>query len=950
MSADDKIINEILFLPERFGKDIHPFYLLTIDKNSKQVQFKKQILTAALVRKVFKNVSDSQLKALLNIAKENFSEGIQNGFQRALFKSFNKDLQKVYEKVAINYTHNIMHGILNDMPGLRLYHQTKNPNTGNPTYSVAHFSSEKINLEFEVKRTSTNHLKLLTFFNIKGNLIPLDACQVNACYLWFDNCYYTIPISITESLRWLKCGIVEKFKNKDSYFYEQIVKKLERDYPIKRDGIFEEQVVETTPKNCVYLSELGDSMLMISPRWHYEEIYVELPFASQQVINRNGIHYLVKRDQEVEDAFFKYLQSLHPNFQKQHNFFYLSFKDAKKQNWFLKTFHKLLEDEIEILGMELLSHFRYSTEQAVSNFEIVEETKTAVKARFETFFGKEKIKISDIQKILASDQNNILLKDNTIGVFQQEWLDSYSILLKHGRVNQDQLVFSKFLGFSIESPKLREKLQLTIPEEWKEKWEQWKNEEKIYEQPALLNASLRSYQHKGFEWMNLLSEIGAGACLADDMGLGKTVQTLAVICQLIAQKPDAKIMIVCPLTLVFNWESEIKKFTDGIKSYVYNGINRSLNNFGIDDYSILICTYGTVRNDIDQLKTINWDLVVADESQNIKNMSSLSARAILELDANLRIALSGTPILNNTKELYSQMEFLVPGLLGSYEHFKKDYAIPIDKFGEKNKLELLQKIISPFFLKRSKEQVATDLPQKTTSVLWCEMNEVQREAYENIKSQVGKSVFLGIEKSGIGGHKLGILQAILKLRQVCAAPQLIEESDDITDSIKLEVLMEQILNLGDKKTLIFSQFKGMLQIVANKLESEGIEYFKLTGETPLNKRKEMVEQFQEVESDTNIFLISLKAGNAGLNLTAAEYVFLIDPWWNDAVEQQAIDRTHRIGQTKNVFAYKLLCRDTIEEKILLLQQRKAALADDLVQSQDGFVKDLSIEDVTYLFS
>ncbi|MCW3124565.1 MAG: box helicase, partial [Bacteroidetes bacterium] len=283
--------------------------------------------------------------------------------------------------------------------------------------------------------------------------------------------------------------------------------------------------------------------------------------------------------------------------------------------------------------------------------------------------------------------------------------------------------------------------------------------------------------------------------------------------------------------------------------------------------------------------------------------------------------------------------------------FKREYAIPIDRDMSVEKTNALQKVTAPFVLRRTKKQVAADLPDKTETILWCQMDDAQREAYETIKNQIKSSVFLNIEREGFSKAKFSILQGIMKLRQICCAPSLLKDEEiTTTESIKLEMLMQELKNnVQGSKSLVFSQYLGMLGMVAKECEAQQIPYLHFDGSTPLAQRAEMVARFQDEEAPEKVFLISLKAGNAGLNLTAAEYVFLMDPWWNNAVEQQAIDRTHRIGQTKNIFAYKLICRDTIEERIIELQQRKKQLSEELVSEEDGFVKQLSEEDITFLF-
>ena len=309
--------------------------------------------------------------------------------------------------------------------------------------------------------------------------------------------------------------------------------------------------------------------------------------------------------------------------------------------------------------------------------------------------------------------------------------------------------------------------------------------------------------------------------------------------------------------------------------------------------------------------------------------------------------------MNNTFDLYSQLNYSLPGLFGTREFFKREYADAIDRYGDEYKIKALQRLTAPFILRRTKEQVAKDLPEKTESVLWCEMGPRQQELYNEVKDQIRARLLGDIQTNGLGKSKLAVLQGLLKLRQICNDPQLLplEEQQGCTESTKTEMLLEELSNLlGRHRVLVFSQFSSMLQLLARTCEKKGISFYLLDGQTPAEKRMQMVNNFQENADAPSLFFISLKAGNTGLTLTAADYVFLFDPWWNTAVEQQAIDRTYRIGQTKNVFSYKLICKNTIEEKIIELQKRKKQLAEELVSEDEGFVKALSEEDIAYLFS
>ncbi|MCC6571103.1 MAG: DEAD/DEAH box helicase, partial [Chitinophagales bacterium] len=474
----------------------------------------------------------------------------------------------------------------------------------------------------------------------------------------------------------------------------------------------------------------------------------------------------------------------------------------------------------------------------------------------------------------------------------------------------------------------------------------------LYPVPATLKASLRPYQQKGYEWMRLLSEIGAGACLADDMGLGKTLQTIAFLTAQQELHPDTLFLVTCPASLVYNWQQELEKFAPSLPSYIHYGAQRNIERFMQGNYKVCITPYSTLRVDIDKINMLPWNTVVMDESHHIKNLSAQITKAIYTLQIPHKIALSGTPIMNNTFDLYAQLNFLLPNVLGGQEFFRKEYALPIDRNKNKEKMEALQRLIHPFVLRRTKKQVATDLPEKTELVLWCEMSEEQQEAYEAVKSRIRKSIFLNIQQDGLSKSKLNILQGIIKLRQLCCSPSLLaDEEIRTTASVKLDVLMDELRNnLQNNKVLIFSQFKEMLHLIAQACRKEQMAYYHFDGDTAIEDRLKMVNEFQQEDNAVNIFLMSLKTGNAGLNLTAADYVFLVDPWWNSAIQQQAIDRTHRIGQTKNVFAYKMICKNTIEEKIIEMQLRKQTVSDSIITEDENFVKNLSQEDINYLFA
>jgi non-specific serine/threonine protein kinase len=402
---------------------------------------------------------------------------------------------------------------------------------------------------------------------------------------------------------------------------------------------------------------------------------------------------------------------------------------------------------------------------------------------------------------------------------------------------------------------------------------------------------------------------------------------------------------------MYNWQNEIGKFTPNISFYVHHGAGRSRDALASNEADVIITTYGTLRSDIKQFVEVAFDYVVLDESQAIKNPNSKVTKAAGLLKATNRLCLSGTPLQNNTFDIYAQMNFLNPGMLGSVEFFKQEFSIPIDKFGEKEQTDHLRKLLYPFMLRRTKEQVAKDLPEKQEMVLFCEMGDEQRKIYEAFRNDYRDKILGVVDNQGIQKSQLTILQGLMKLRQICDSPSIIKDEEKFPNvSVKLEEIGREITeNISNHKALVFSQFLGMLALIKERLTELGVDYEYFDGSSTVLERERAIQRFQNDES-CRVFLISLKAGGVGLNLTAADYVYIVDPWWNPAVEQQAIDRTHRIGQTKNIFAYRMICTDTVEDKILKLQDRKRSLARELITDDEGFVKSLTREDVEYLFS
>lgn len=467
--------------------------------------------------------------------------------------------------------------------------------------------------------------------------------------------------------------------------------------------------------------------------------------------------------------------------------------------------------------------------------------------------------------------------------------------------------------------------------------------------PKGIKAKLRDYQQEGLNWLNFLDANQLGGCLADDMGLGKTLQTITFLQHLkIKNKKIPPTLIITPTSLIFNWNNEIEKFCPSLKININVGTNRATTTKEFGKYDIILSTYGTLLNDIEFLKEYKFHYLILDESQAIKNPNSKRYKSVRLLQAYNRLVLTGTPIENNTFDLFAQLHLINPGLLGSIAHFKSNFADAIEKNKDYEASNLLSKMINPFVLRRTKEQVATELPDKIESVLYCEMGTQQQKVYDFFKDKYRNYLLSKIDENGIEKSQMHILEGLTKLRQICDSTAMINEKEDYGNySSKLEVLIENIKEkTGKHKILVFSQFVKMLTIIKTRLDDENIQYEYLDGQT--KNRQECVDNFQN-NADVRVFLISLKAGGTGLNLTEADYVFIVDPWWNPAVENQAIDRCYRIGQTKKVMAYRMICKNSIEEKIVALQQNKKQLSSSII-SVDEEKKSFNANEVRELFS
>ena len=455
-----------------------------------------------------------------------------------------------------------------------------------------------------------------------------------------------------------------------------------------------------------------------------------------------------------------------------------------------------------------------------------------------------------------------------------------------------------------------------------------------------LNTKLRDYQKYGYKWLKYLTDNNLGACLADDMGLGKTLQAIALLSKVHEEKKK-KSMVIMPKSLIYNWENEIKRFSSKLKVGIYYGINRDFSS--LKKVDVILTTYGTIRNDIENLLEQKFDLLVLDESQNIKNINSQTTKAVLLLNAKKRVALSGTPIENNLLELYSLFRFLNPEMFGSVQEFTNDYIVPIQKYSDTSTIEELRKKIYPFLLRRVKKEVLADLPDKIEKLVYVDMNDEHRRFYEERRKYYYSLLEKNTSSQG-NFDKFFVLQAINELRHIVSSPEL--ESKKIISS-KKEVLIENVIEAieNNHKVLVFVNYLSSIESICDSLKENKIKYLKMTGQT--KDRQNLVDKFQS-DSRYKVFVMTLKTGGVGLNLVSADTIFIYDPWWNTTVENQAIDRAYRLGQDKTVFAYKMIMRNTIEEKILKLQEIKNKLLDDLISEDNLSTKNLSKSDIEFI--
>lgn len=704
-----------------------------------------------------------------------------------------------------------------------------------------------------------------------------------------------------------------------------------------------------TLEKIIYLSDFCEHVMII-PVVRYGEAEVQIRSRKQVYgLDTKQREFLVHRDNEIEINFTALLSKQHPYFAEQLgnglHYFYLHKKHFLNEEWFLNTFDDWQNHNITILGFNELENNALNLNKAKISIKVISGLNW-FNVNIKAGFGSKKASLKHLHKAIRNKHKYVKLDDGTLGILPEVWINKFADYFNLGEVIDDETLQIPKINFTaVEQLFEAEMLDEKAGEDLKYYHQKFTDFEKIadVEAPKELQTTLRNYQKQGLNWLNFLDEFNFGGILADDMGLGKTIQIIAFI--LLQNKKVSRNtnLLVLPTSLIFNWLAEFKKFAPSLKVLCVYGNQREKEIHDFDNYQVIITSYGTLLSDINYIKKYEFNYVFLDESQAIKNPESQRYKAVRLLKSRNKIAITGTPIENNTYDLYGQLSFACPGLLGAKQYFKDIYAMPIDMFKDSKKASALQQKVKPFVLRRTKAEVDLQLPEKTEMVIYCEMGAEQRKIYEAYEKEF-REFISAISNEELRKNSMNVLMGLTRLRQICNSPKLLK-GDRLPgeQSVKIDTLVDQIKeHAPNHKILVFSQFVGMLDLVKEELNQQNINYSYLTGQT--KNREMVVNQFQE-NDDVRVFLISLKAGGVGLNLTKADYVYLIDPWWNPAVENQAIDRVHRIGQNNKVVAIRLICSNTVEEKILELQQRKKELFEHVIASDGGGMSGFSKEDL-----
>ena len=593
----------------------------------------------------------------------------------------------------------------------------------------------------------------------------------------------------------------------------------------------------------------------------------------------------------------------------------------------------------QLLGAERLKEYKVKPVQPKMNLKL--------SSGIDFLEGSATIMLGDEEMSLKNfltqyrKQKYITLSDGQRGLVDEQYINRLERIFR--KVEKGDKVKVSFFDLPEIESMLAEKLEGKTFDHYRDFYEGFNKLSAQKLRTTGVNAKLRNYQKEGVKWINYLYENNFGGCLADDMGLGKTLQTITMLTRVYPKTKEPS-LIIMPRSLLFNWQDELKKFAPQLTHYTYYGQQRNLTE--AMQHQLILTTYALVRNDIEQFREQQFHYIILDESQNIKNLTAQTTQAVFLLNGKHRLALSGTPIENNLTELYSLYRFLNPAMLGTLDDFNRQYAGPIQHSADKEATESLRRKIFPFMLRRLKKDVLTELPDRTEQTLYVEMEADHQRFYEERRRYYQETIQTSIKTQGLDKSQMMMFQALSELRRIASVPESL--SDGAIASPKIPLLCEQVEEAvaGGHKVVIFFNFIAGIELVGERLTELGIDYATMTGST--HDRRAVIERFQQ-DAGCRALLMTLKTGGVGLNLTVADTVYIFEPWWNKAAEEQAINRLHRIGQKAKVLSFALITRDTIEEKIRLLQQQKQDLADNLITGDSAITKRLTEEDIKYIF-
>jgi len=890
-------------------------------------------------------------------------------FQGTSFKSFKWDISKNVEKVinflnggdsyGIGYSSGFSKSRFYDantdlmMPVLKnLYFEEQEIILG------AVFSKETFNIVLNIMKNKKNDYIIEPFFisgNKKTSLLKMDLIEIGNTSLWvfdFDSrtfYEYKNQENFDIARKIIKLPKKLELNEKElKEFFDKYYQKILNNFKFNVSNTLKRQVKSVIPTAKLYLEKFGTSA-KVKLKFNYSGKEIDY-FSSNKdiVLLENDILFDIARDREYEDEIVENLNGMCIVTDEKSDEFII---EGDLIDFVANEIPKIIKKGILVLGEENLFNFKIVKNKPKMDMN-VSKNADWFEIKGEVKFGKDIVDIKEVLESIFKNKRFVKLSDGKEAIIPKEWIKNLKNYSGFFDLTEEDYRLSKY-HVSILDNLMELSANTSMDKGVSKIISNFKNFDKIkpYVLPKKIKAQLRDYQKSGFDWLCFLRDFGVNGILADDMGLGKTLQTLSLLQKIKDEKIKKPFLVVVPTSLIFNWKNEIKKFTPDLDVYIHHGSKRISSDSKLkkmlNEKNLIITTYGVLRNDLKMLTNFEFEYIVLDEGQVIKNPFSISAKTVFSLKGKNKLVLSGTPIQNNLTDLWSLFHFLNPGYLGGYEFFKENFVVPIEKEHNKVASDSLKKLIGPFLLRRTKKIISDELPDKTEIILRSSFSKEEKNIYESWKEYYKNEIKQIIKEKSVGKSKMKILEGLMKLRQICLHPKMID-SEYIGSSSKFDLLMmeiEKVVSEGHK-VLVFSSFVKMLTIVKEEFEKKGINYSYLDGKT--KNREKIVSKFQNSE-EAEAFLISIKAGGLGLNLTSADYVFIVDPWWNPAVEMQAMDRAHRIGQKKKVFVYKMITEDSIEEKILDLQKSKKKLVKDLIVEEEGLLKNINIDEIKKIF-